>query len=210
MIRDCWLQLLMKFSEKMQTKRLELNIIRSCFVNQMQIKPKALCFCSVYISHSPWKKVAQCEGHTLCFENSWAVMALGALCPHYKTRGTSGVSLFLLNPQGASVYHAPKYEPIFSIILWSPRMSVCRESPPLQQTHVRKTFCHFALSCIFLIKYESEKPLEHLILPQGVKKRKTSCGHICFCEECIGSCLHCRYCYSIFRLHCFYFSFFFI
>lgn len=34
-----------------------------------------------------------------------------------KTRGTSGVSLFLLNPQGASVYHAPKYEPIFSITL---------------------------------------------------------------------------------------------
>lgn len=35
----------------------------------------------------------------------------------HNTRGTSGVSLFLLNPQGASVYHVPKYEPIFSITL---------------------------------------------------------------------------------------------
>ncbi len=61
-------------------------------------------------------------------------MALGALCPHSETRGTSGVSLFLLNPQGACVYHAPKYEPIFSIILRSPWMSVCKASPALQQT----------------------------------------------------------------------------
>lgn len=42
-------------------------------------------------------------------------LLLGALCPRRETRGTSGVSLFLLNPQGASVYRAPKYEPIFSI-----------------------------------------------------------------------------------------------
>lgn len=63
-------------------------------------------------------------------------MVFGALYPHYETRGTSAVSLFLLNPQGASVYHAPKYEPIFSIILWSPRLSVCRASPPLHQTQV--------------------------------------------------------------------------
>lgn len=40
---------------------------------------------------------------------------LGALCPRRETRGTSGVGLFLLNPQGAGVYRSPKYEPIFSI-----------------------------------------------------------------------------------------------
>lgn len=65
-------------------------------------------------------------------------MALCALCPHYETRGTSGVSLFLLNPQGASVYHPPKYKPIFSIVLWSPRMCVGRTSPLSHETEVSK------------------------------------------------------------------------
>lgn len=97
-------------------------------------------------------------------------MALGALCPHHETRGTSRVSLFLLNPQGAGVYHAPKYESIFSIILWSPWMSVCRacfsNSPDIT---VRKTFCCFALRCLFFFFLRNPgKPQYNLILPCGV------------------------------------------
>lgn len=94
-------------------------------------------------------------------------MALGALYPHCKTRGTSGVSLFLLSPQGASVYHAPKYEPIFSIIL-----SLQRKP----STSSDKCLKNIMLLCIMLsflkINHQSGKPLDNLILPSGVKTRE--------------------------------------
>lgn len=88
--------------------------------------PRFFRFCSIHITHYLCKKVARCEGHILCFGNSRVVITFSALCPQHNTRGTSGVSLFLLNPRGVSVYNAPKYEPIFSIIQWSPGTAVCR------------------------------------------------------------------------------------
>lgn len=103
----------------MQTRQYELNVGGFCITYQiiiMKKKLKALRCCSIYTSLA-LQREAQCEGHIRCFENRQAVTAVGALYPHDRTRGTSGVSLFLLNPQGANVYHTPKYEPIFSIIL---------------------------------------------------------------------------------------------
>lgn len=109
--------------------RYHLSKYSPVFYNQLDVDKASVSV--AFISHESWKKLSVKDMFFVLktVRLSW----LCALCPHYETRGTSGVSLFLLNPQGASVYHSPKYEPIFSIILWSPWMSVCRTSLPLHQ-----------------------------------------------------------------------------
>lgn len=66
------------FSSDQNVKQEELNIAGCCVTDWMQEKKKNLSRISVtmiFISHSPWKREAQCEGHFLCCENSRAVVA---------------------------------------------------------------------------------------------------------------------------------------
>lgn len=80
-------------------------------------------------------------------------MALAALYPHYETGGTSGVSLFYLNREGATVYHAPKNEPIFSIILSS---VVCLQSTSADTTVWQNILCLCIMLSLFLYEYQHE------------------------------------------------------
>lgn len=136
---------------KMQTKQF---VAESFITNQTWIKLEVFCLCCVYITLTLKESSSVWRTHSLFWKQLSCHGCLGALYPHYETRGTSGVSLFLLNLQGASVYHAPKYEPIFSIILWSPQLSVCSASPSTSP----KTFCCFAPCCLFWYTISLESP----------------------------------------------------